>query len=590
MKSNIEKGIKDYALTKVESKSYALVDTFLTYIAVFCSPIIKLINLLLIDYFGHSNYIIPVEVEYILSVLVSIYFMTDLTLNFFAHGAKYSKSPYFIINALAILDILVLFLVSTSVFINPRILQLARTIRFLSRVALLQKGSAVGSLLAKKALDKMREDDIKFALFLLLLINLLGAHQLNESTTILSVLFELMIYLGFIFTLRHKEKSNILNIETSFMERLNKSTDTIFEQVKCLPMRIDRDTSEPELREKEVDELDYLIEGVDHIVNSLKRFTSKRTFEEAKGIKIIEVDTPIAMMFTDIEGFSTITETMKHRVIPVLQHYLLRMNRCVYQYNGDIDKFIGDAIFAFFTNINDPEDSVNKAFDATRAMLLEVKVLIDNDKEWEKIFYRKEWTEFKNIKTRYGLHFGEVIPGAVGCDSRADNTLIGDNVNIAARMESLNKHYGTYVLLTEDFYFHLSQDRKKLCRKLDRVTVAGREEPIYIYTVDFDQKSEEFLGLFSKAVEMYLCGDWQDAYEVFQKARGLSPSDNPTLTMINRIEEVKQHLLKEANRLKEFAPNTFNTRMHADLVKEIGLAPFEPPLSWTEKPWWKMRK
>ena len=141
-------------------------------------------------------------------------------------------------------------------------------------------------------------------------------------------------------------------------------------------------------------------------------------------------------MFTDIEGFTTISETVTPKELTEqLSQYFELMTRIINKHNGTIDKFIGDAVMAFWGAPLEIDNCMQKTVIAAVEIQKELTVL---NAIWE--------SENKPmLKTRIGIHHGKVLVGNIGSLSRMNYTIIGDNVNIAARLEGINKNYNTNI-------------------------------------------------------------------------------------------------------------------------------------------------
>ena len=180
----------------------------------------------------------------------------------------------------------------------------------------------------------------------------------------------------------------------------------------------------------------------------------------------------VAIFFSDIRSFTAISEQLEpEEVVEFLNEYMTRMVKCVEQFNGVVDKFIGDAIMAIWgtpiSKGNDTENAIDSA-----------------------LFMRKELIEFNRdrggskkplIHIGCGINTGPVLAGQIGSEDRMEYTVIGDAVNLASRIEALNKPFGTDILISEDS-FRLVNDIYA-CEKMQTIKVKGKEEPQQIYAV-----------------------------------------------------------------------------------------------------------
>jgi len=175
-----------------------------------------------------------------------------------------------------------------------------------------------------------------------------------------------------------------------------------------------------------------------------------------------------AVCFSDIRGFTPMSEKLSaEKVVSFLNDYFKHMVRCVNETHGIVDKFIGDAIMSVWGALksygNDSENAVN-------ACLMMRKVLIDFNKK------RKE-----KIQIGCGINTGRVIAGQIGSDEKLEYTVIGDAVNLASRIESLNKTFATDILITDNTYKHVRNTFS--CIKMDDIKVKGKSKPVTVYAV-----------------------------------------------------------------------------------------------------------
>ena len=180
----------------------------------------------------------------------------------------------------------------------------------------------------------------------------------------------------------------------------------------------------------------------------------------------------MSILFSDIRGFTTLSETMEpEAVVEVLHEYLNPMSEIVVKHGGTLDKYIGDAIMALYGAPLEQADHSRRACRTALEMMQTLKAL------------DREWLERGRpaLKIGIGINSGQVSVGNMGSNRLFDYTAIGDNVNLASRLEGLNKFYGTEILvagatvsdLGPGFYF----------REVDLVRVKGKKHPITIYEI-----------------------------------------------------------------------------------------------------------
>ena len=203
-------------------------------------------------------------------------------------------------------------------------------------------------------------------------------------------------------------------------------------------------------------------------------------------------------------------------VVNFLNKYFSVMSSIIKENGGNIDKFMGDAIMALFGATESYEDNANRAAKTAYEMM---KVLPGLDLSMIKI------PEGFSFNIGIGINYGEVIVGSIGSDEKQDFTVIGDNVNLASRLESLNKMYGSHIIITESVKEDLREPYPT--RLLDRVKVKGKSIPVSIYQLLTDKEDypEDFIENYNKGMDLYLMGIWQRAGEYFSKAMEIYPED-----------------------------------------------------------------
>ena len=256
--------------------------------------------------------------------------------------------------------------------------------------------------------------------------------------------------------------------------------------------------------------------------------------KEPGNIKLGGEERDVTVYFSDIEKFSSISEKLQPaELIELLNEYLSEMTDQILDHGGFLDKYIGDAIVAAFgTPIAQPDHAV-KACLATIANQKRLRELNAKFKEEGRL----------QIKARIGLNSGRVLVGNVGSTNRLSYTVIGDEVNLGARLEAANKYYGTYTMISERTY-ELARDHIE-ARELDLIRVVGKEKPVKVYEL-IDRKGQiqgskrEVLTLYEDGLRMYRKKEWQKAIAFFQKALDKDPHDGPSLTYLERCKVYAQ--------------------------------------------------
>ena len=188
----------------------------------------------------------------------------------------------------------------------------------------------------------------------------------------------------------------------------------------------------------------------------------------------------VTVFFCDIRGFTNLSEQLQpEQVVDWLREYFEAMCRVIYAHNGAVDKFIGDAIMAFFGTPQEDPLHAERAVSCALAMR----------RELSKLNQRWQGQGIQPIDIGFGVSTGPVVAGMLGSTRKMEYTVIGDTVNIASRLESLNKELGTSILVSQRTKEaisdrHLLQDRGK-------VTVRGKTEPLHVYSVESGERVDE---------------------------------------------------------------------------------------------------
>ena len=216
----------------------------------------------------------------------------------------------------------------------------------------------------------------------------------------------------------------------------------------------------------------------------------------------------ITIFFSDIREFTQISEKLNsaENVINYLNKYLTPMSEIINKYDGTIDKYIGDCIMAYW---NAPFDIENHADKALKSAIEQLNILKDINKNLKE----------KNqpiINIGIGITTGIATIGEIGSIGRSDFTIIGDNVNIASRIESLCKYYKCNLIITEDTKINLKEEY--IFRYLDLIRVKGKEKAIKIWEILNlnDSNTKEKLNLYNSAIELYYKKEFKKALEIFK--------------------------------------------------------------------------
>jgi adenylate cyclase len=241
----------------------------------------------------------------------------------------------------------------------------------------------------------------------------------------------------------------------------------------------------------------------------------------------------LTVLFMDLEGFTAASERMGHRIVPLLSEYLGAMSHIIHEHGGTIDKYIGDAIMAFW---GAPQHNDEHAADACRAALACVAAMEKLRADWE--------SQGKpGMRLRIGINTGRVVVGNIGSDERLNYTVVGDPVNLASRLEGVNKTFGTELIVGQHTWELVRYD--VVARKLDEVTVRGREEPVGIYEVldlrgeDPSSPDDAWIAEFEAGLKRYRDGDVAEATVRFQRTIELRGDDAPSRHYLELCKQVK---------------------------------------------------
>jgi adenylate cyclase len=250
----------------------------------------------------------------------------------------------------------------------------------------------------------------------------------------------------------------------------------------------------------------------------------------------------LTAMFTDIRGFSTISESLEpDRLTDLLNRYLGTMCDIILEEGGTIDKFEGDAIIAFW---GAPIDQSDSAVRACRAAIRMKKAEADLNQA-----FMAEGIAPSPLQTRIGINTGDMVVGNMGTETRMDYTAMGHNMNLAARLEGVNKQYGTWMLASEQTYKETANEEERhfTVRKLDRVRVVGISEPVRLYeiidtreAVDEDEELIAKLRTFNSGLTAFEEKDWDAALRHFQDVLANYPEDGPAKYYVDRCKAFKR--------------------------------------------------
>jgi adenylate cyclase len=238
-------------------------------------------------------------------------------------------------------------------------------------------------------------------------------------------------------------------------------------------------------------------------------------------------------MFTDIRGFSTVSEKLTPvELVTLLNKYLTGMSDMVLEMGGTIDKYEGDAIIAFFGAPLDLEDHAAKALKAAINMKrIEAEL---------NVRFIEEKIAPGPLLTRFGINTGQMVVGNMGTEKKMDYTIIGDAVNLAARLEGVNKRYDTWMCISEDTVEAAGSGF--VVRRLDRIRVVGKAVPIRIFELVGEEgripdATMRTLEQFELGLKLFENREWVPAITKFTKAMEFVPDDGPSARFIKTCRE-----------------------------------------------------
>jgi adenylate cyclase len=242
--------------------------------------------------------------------------------------------------------------------------------------------------------------------------------------------------------------------------------------------------------------------------------------------------------FSDIKDFTNIAESMQPKeLVAYLNEYFSLASDLILKRDAMLDKYIGDAIMAIFgAPIPKPDHAKLACLTA-----LEIQRSLD-------AFYKKKSAQTPRFTTRIGLNSGKMIVGNIGSTKRLDYTAIGDTVNLASRLEGVNKFFGTRIIISENVY-RLAKDTVET-RELDLIRVKGKNVPIRIYELvgergTLNENTQEFMSLFQEGLQYYRDKQFDRAAHQFESLLNVDPDDGPSTTYVERSKLLAMQKLPE---------------------------------------------
>jgi adenylate cyclase len=281
------------------------------------------------------------------------------------------------------------------------------------------------------------------------------------------------------------------------------------------------------------------------IKNAFSKYVPKKVVDELLNkpelLQLGGEERTISILFSDIVEFTTISERLKPKVlVPLLNEYLTEMTNIVLEQGGIIDKYIGDAILAEF---GAPIPFEKHADAAVNTALLMQKKLLELNNNWQK-------KALPLINCRIGINSGNVILGNMGSNQVFDYTVIGDNVNLASRLEGANKKYNSSIMISEFTLDNLTKEKFRI-RSLDVIKVKGKSKAVKVYEVygskddEISENSIQYFETYNEAFNHYLNKEFTIAKNLFNRCLMIKINDPASLEMLNRIETIMIQTLPE---------------------------------------------
>jgi len=244
----------------------------------------------------------------------------------------------------------------------------------------------------------------------------------------------------------------------------------------------------------------------------------------------------ITAMFTDVKGFSTVSEKLDpEQLVKLLNLYLSGMSNIILENRGTIDKYEGDAIISFFgAPVTYQEHARAACYSAVRMKKREAEL---NDQ------FLKDGLSPTPLLTRIGLNTGDMVVGNMGTERKMDYTIMGNAVNLAARLEGVNKQYGSWILASDATKKEAGDEF--VTRRFDRVRVVGINTPVQLWEIvdlraETTEETLDFLDRFERAHAAFDVQQWEKAEKLFDALAKERPADGPSATYLRRSQEFQK--------------------------------------------------
>ncbi len=286
----------------------------------------------------------------------------------------------------------------------------------------------------------------------------------------------------------------------------------------------------------------FMIEGRQHqwIKKSFGQYLSQDVIDilvkDPEQLKLGGEEKELTVIMADIRNFTTLSEGLSPTDLTLLLNlYLGELTDVILDHGGTLDKYMGDAIMAFF---GAPIHDTDNASKACRSAIKMCEQLHEKKKEWA-------LKGLPSLRIGIGLNTGPMVVGNLGSARRFDYSVIGDHVNLASRLEGISKVYGVEIIISENTRNHLGPDF--FCRELDKILVKGKKKPVRIYELlgkdYFTNGTYAFVDSFEKGLACYRDRSFLKAMGYFEDTLLLKPEDYPSQLFIERCHLLEKEAL-----------------------------------------------
>ncbi len=314
-----------------------------------------------------------------------------------------------------------------------------------------------------------------------------------------------------------------LFVGTFFANRVSSALREMAEELDRVGRFDLADRSLPAAHGSSVREVHMMSDAVDRMKGSLRSFGKYVPVEVVRELVVSGDEAALggkkaelSVLFSDIAGFTNVAEKMDpDRVVEILAEYLQVMSDAIRDTGGTVDKYIGDAIMAFW---GAPHDDPDHASSAARGALAMQEALATLQARWDE-------EGLPNFDTRIGLNTGEMVVGNIGAPDRLNYTVMGDAVNLGARLEPLNKEYGTMTMIGEATVARWSEEARAelVVRRLDWVAVKGKETAILVYELVGTKETvspalRAAIEKYERGLDLYRARAFEEGARAFEEA------------------------------------------------------------------------